>query len=168
MRLLPKHLGFKERLAHAPIQSRGRTRPSQFSRIHHEESFCFKLEPVPGVLVLGDSLIDGKIHLPPLADLAVGDLALSEPLFTVRKHQAFRPVSTTAAFNTSIYGADGSLEPSQYTNKRLIGRSVWNSKWKLVIPGKGLLNDPNQGLSKFINSVKDVKLYFITYSYSGN
>ena len=94
--------------------------------------------------------------------------SLSEPLFTIRKHQAFRPVSTTAAFNTSIYGADGFLQPSQYTNKRLIGRSVWNSKWKLIIPGKGLLNDPNQGLTKFINSVKDVKLYFITYSYSGN
>jgi len=94
--------------------------------------------------------------------------SLSEPLFTVRKHQAFRPVSTTAAFNTSIYGANGALEPSQYTNKRLIGRSVWNSKWKLVIPGNTLLSDPNQGLSRFINSVKDVKLYFVTYSYSGN
>jgi len=94
--------------------------------------------------------------------------SLSEPLFTVRKHQAFRPVSTTAAFNTDIYGAGGSLQPSEYTNKRLIGRSVWNSKWKLVIPGQALLNDPNDGLNRFINSVKDVKLYFITYSYSGN
>ena len=94
--------------------------------------------------------------------------SLTEPLFTVRKHQAFRPVSTTAAFNTSIYGANGALEPSQYTNNRLIGRSVWNSKWKLVIPGNTLLSDPNQGLNQFINSVKDVKLYFITYSYSGN
>jgi len=94
--------------------------------------------------------------------------SLTEPLFTVRKHQAFRPVSTTAAFNTSIYGANGALQPSQYTNNRLIGRSVWNSKWKLVIPGNTLLNDPNQGLTQFINSVKDIKLYFITYSYSGN
>jgi hypothetical protein len=94
--------------------------------------------------------------------------SLTEPLFTVRKHQAFRPVSTTAAFNTSIYGADGALQPSQYTNSRLIGRSVWNSKWKLVIPGTTLLSDPNQGLTQFINTVKDVKLYFITYSYSGN
>jgi len=94
--------------------------------------------------------------------------SLSEPLFAVRKQQAFRPVSTTAAFNTSIYGADGALQPSQYTNQRLIGRSVWNSKWKLVIPGYTLLNDPNQGLARFINSVNDIHLYFITYSYSGN
>jgi len=94
--------------------------------------------------------------------------SLSEPLFAVREHQAFRPVSTTSVFNTSIYGADGSLEPSQYTNNRLIGRSIWNSKWKLVIPGKTLLNDPNAGLTRFINSVKDIHLYYITYSYSGN
>src|SRR5262249_24392138 len=84
--------------------------------------------------------------------------SLSEPLFAVRKHQAFRPVSTTSVFTTSIYGATGSLQPSQYTNKRLIGRSVWNSKWKLVIPGASLLADPNLGLDRFIQSVKDVHL----------
>jgi len=94
--------------------------------------------------------------------------SLSEPLFAVRKQQAFRPVSTLQAFNTSIYGVSGSLQPSQYTNERLIGRSVWNSKWKLIIPGKTLLADPNQGLARFINSVKDIHLYFVTYSYSGN
>jgi hypothetical protein len=94
--------------------------------------------------------------------------SLSEPLFAVRKQEAFRPVSTTDAFDTSIYGATGSLEPSQYTNQRLIGRSIWNSKWKLVIPGQTLLADPNAGLARFINTVKDVHLYFVTYSYAGN
>ena len=94
--------------------------------------------------------------------------SLSEPLFGIREHEAFRPVSTTAAFNTSIYGATGGLQPSEYTNRRLIGRSIWNSKWKLVIPGKALLNDPTGGLDRFIASVKDIHLYFITYSYSGN
>ena len=94
--------------------------------------------------------------------------SLSEPLFAVREHQSFRPVSSTTVFNTGIYGANGALAPSQYSNSRLIGRSVWNSKWKLVIPGKNLLNDPNQGLSRFIASVKDIHLYWITYSYSGN
>jgi hypothetical protein len=94
--------------------------------------------------------------------------SLSEPLFAMREHQAFRPVSSTTVFNTSIYGATGALQPSQYTNNRLIGRSIWNSKWKLVIPGRTLLADPNQGLDSFIQTVKDVHLYFITYSYSGN
>jgi len=94
--------------------------------------------------------------------------SLTEPLFGVRKHQAFRPVSTTAAFSADIYGLGGSLQPSQFTNRRLIGRSVWNSKWKLVIPGDSLLQDPKEGLSRFIKTVKDVKLHFVTYSYSGN
>ncbi len=94
--------------------------------------------------------------------------SLSEPLFSIRKHQAFRPVSTTDAFTSGIYGAQGQLQPSQYTNNRLIGRSVWNSKWKLVIPGRTLLANPAQGLDRFIQSVKDVKLHFVTYSYAGN
>jgi hypothetical protein len=94
--------------------------------------------------------------------------ALSEPLFTLRKHQAFRPVSTAAVFGTDIYGNGGTLRPSQFTNRRLIGRSVWNSQWKLVIPGYTLLNDPNEGLDRFIRTVKDVKLHFVTYSFSGN
>jgi len=94
--------------------------------------------------------------------------SLTEPLFSVRKNQAFRPVSSTDAFNTSIYGGSGALLPSQFTNQRLIGRSIWNSQWKLVIPGKTLLVDPNDGLNRFIRSVKDVKLYFVTYSYAGN
>lgn len=93
--------------------------------------------------------------------------SLSEPLYAVRKDQAFRPVSTTAAFSTAIYGANALLR-SQYSNSRLIGRSIWNTKWKLVIPGNTLLNDPNQGLDRFIQSVTDVKLFFVTYSYAGN
>ena len=78
--------------------------------------------------------------------------SLSEPLYQIRKDQAFRPVSTTAAFSTSIYGGNA-LSRSQFTNARLIGRSIWNSKWKLVIPGKTLLNDPKQGLDRFVNTV---------------
>jgi hypothetical protein len=67
-------------------------------------------------------------------------------------------------------------------NSRLIGRSVWNTKWLLIIPGGTLLADAEKGLEQFIRGrelaygsgtydgqgVKDVKLYFLTYSYSGN
>ncbi len=92
---------------------------------------------------------------------------LSEPLFTRRKHQAFRPVPSADYFNLDIYYG-GDLLRSQYTNNRLIGRSVWNSQWKLVIPGRTLLNNPHEGLDRFIRTVKDIKLHFVTYSYSGN
>ena len=94
--------------------------------------------------------------------------SLTEPLFAIRKHQAFRPVSSTSVFTPSLYGDTGSLRRSQFTNNRLVGRSAWNSQWKLVIPGFTLLNDPNAGLDRFIQTVTDVKLHFVTYSYSGN
>lgn len=92
--------------------------------------------------------------------------SLTEELFAVRKHQAFRPVSNPNVFH--INGNTDSAELHQYTNRRLIGRSIWNSKWKLVIPGKTLLADPEEGLERFIRTVYDIRLHFVTYSYSGN
>ena len=93
--------------------------------------------------------------------------SLADDLYTIRKHAPFRPVSTTAAFGNEVYGRN-SLKLSQYTNNRLIGRSVWNTKWKIVIPGHALLNNPKEGLDRFIRTVDDVKLHFVTYSYAGN
>jgi hypothetical protein len=92
---------------------------------------------------------------------------LTESMFSVRKHQAFRPVSSASVFSYNIYSG-GSLASSQFTNSRLIGRSVWNSEWKLIIPGDTLLADPEEGLQRFIRTVNDIKLHFVTYSYSGN
>jgi hypothetical protein len=92
---------------------------------------------------------------------------LSEELFARRKHQAFRAVPSAEYFTPDIYYG-GDLLRSQYTNNRLIGRSIWNSQWKLVIPGRTLLNNPNEGLDRFIRTVNDIKLHFVTYSYSGN
>jgi len=95
--------------------------------------------------------------------------SLSEPLFAIRKHQAFRPVSSANVFGTLVvYWTGGELERSQYTNTRLLGRSAWNSRWKLVIPGQTLLNNPDEGLERLIRTLTDVKLFFHTYSYSGN
>lgn len=54
------------------------------------------------------------------------------------------------------------------TDSRLIGRSVWNTEWLLIIPGRMLNEDPSVGLTRFIAKVSDVKLVFSTYGYSGN
>ncbi len=64
---------------------------------------------------------------------------------------------------------------------RLIGRSVWNTRWLLIIPGVSLLGDADEGLERFINGqespigsgnrdgngIKDIKLFFQTYSHEG-
>jgi hypothetical protein len=96
------------------------------------------------------------------------DDSLTEPPFTIRKHQAFRPVSSSSFFSPDIYSGTGGLLRSQYTSNRLIGRSVWNSQWKIVIPGRTLFADPNEGIERFLRTVRDVRLHFVTYSYSGN
>ncbi|MGV3661367.1 MAG: malectin domain-containing carbohydrate-binding protein [Prosthecobacter sp.] len=64
---------------------------------------------------------------------------------------------------------------------RLVGRSVWNTRWLLIIPGGTFLNNADEGLQTFIfgkkvpgsptlrdgNGNQDIKLFFETYSYSG-
>jgi hypothetical protein len=86
--------------------------------------------------------------------------SLSEQPWIQRKHQAFRPVSDPAFFYSNI--------PAEYTNSRLIGRSVWNTRWKIVIPAYSLLSDEKEGLNRFVASVKDIQLFLRTYSNSGN
>ena len=85
---------------------------------------------------------------------------MSEQPWILRKHQAFRPVSDPAFFYSTM--------PSEFTSARLVGRSVWNSSWKLVIPANTLLSNERDGLNRFVASVKDIELFLRTYSHSGN
>ena len=85
---------------------------------------------------------------------------LNEQLWITRKHQAFRAVDDPAYFYSSM--------PSEFTNSRLISRSAWNTRWKIVIPAYSLLNNEQVGLDRFVQSVSDIKLFLRTYSNSGN
>ena len=111
---------------------------------------------IPTPFNIGGSDFDSKM-------LFQSSDSLTELMFNVRKHQAFRPVS-----DASIFAEGPILPPSNIINNRLIGRSVWNSSWKLVIPGKALLYDANEGLDILIRTLKDIKIHFETYSFSGN
>ena len=53
-------------------------------------------------------------------------------------------------------------------DQRLIGRSVWNTQWLLIIPGASLLNDPNAGIQAFMSTVDDIQLNISTTGYSGD
>jgi hypothetical protein len=85
---------------------------------------------------------------------------LSEQPWILRKHQAFRPVNDPAFFYGTV--------PAEFTSSRLVGRSVWNSSWKIVIPANTLLNNETDGLNRFVASVKDIEIFLRTYSHSGN
>ena len=60
---------------------------------------------------------------------------------------------------------DSAEEPT--TDIRLLGRSIWNTEWLLIIPGATLNADPNTGLDRFVDQVSDIKLIFDTYGQSG-
>jgi hypothetical protein len=85
---------------------------------------------------------------------------LTEQPWILRKHQAFRAVDDAAFFYGGLRAEFGS--------SRLVGRSVWNTQWKIVIPAYGLLNDEQAGLDRFAATVDDIKLFLRTYSNSGN
>ncbi len=93
-------------------------------------------------------------------DFWTGSNSLSEGFLTPRKHQAFRAVDHPFYFFTPL--------TSDFTNRRLVGRSAWNTGWKIVIPANTLLNDTAEATRRFLRSIRDVKLYLRTYSYSGN
>ena len=85
---------------------------------------------------------------------------LNEKPWIIRKHQAFRAVADKELFNAA--------PPLEYSSNRLIARSAWNTRWKIVIPAINLLTDEKAALDRFVSSVTDVQLYLRTYSHSGN
>jgi hypothetical protein len=104
----------------------------------------------------------GRLNEPdwiPLIDEVAGGFA------AIRKYPSLR-----------AYHDSGQFDADQLcTNSRLVGRSVWNTQWLLIIPASTLHSDTEHALKWFIdgadgdgNGVKDIKLLLQTYSYSGN
>ena len=115
------------------------------------------------------TVLDQLLPLP--SGLGAADLTpLMSSVGERRRHSAFR----------AHHDAGNFTEDELCTNARLIGRSVWNTDWVLIIPGRSLLSDPNEGLNRFIHGalqpdgtrdghgITDIRLYFQTYSYSGD
>ena len=90
--------------------------------------------------------------------------SLSDTFADVRRFSSFRAFHD----NGSSVPEEIIIDQETITDSRLIGRSVWNTDWMLIIPGGTFLFDPNQGLDTFIDSVSDIKIFFQTYAYSGN
>lgn len=97
--------------------------------------------------------------------------SLSETFGQIRRFSSFRAYPTEAG--SPFNPAETNL------SSRLVGRSVWNRRWLLIIPGGTLLNDPNEGLERLIHGrllpgglrdgdgIDDIQLFFQTYAYSG-
>ncbi len=100
--------------------------------------------------------------------------SLREPMANIRRFASFRAYHDRGQFD----------EAETHNNGRLVGRSVWNTRWLLIIPGRTLLADPVEGIARFIhgalisgdrdsgdrdgNGVDDILIFFQTYSIGGD
>ena len=106
--------------------------------------------------------------------------SLPESLAQIRRHAAFRAFK--ANDESEFYNDNAAIDlSSSISNSRLVGRSVWNTQWLLIIPGRSLLADPDEGLNRLIygagtgdgpikrdgNGIKDIRILFHTYSIPG-
>ena len=107
---------------------------------------------IPTPFVINDGNLASPGFIPTLNGVD-GDFS------AIRRHGDFR-----------MYHDDGNPQADDselILNSRLIGRSVWNSDWLLIIPGANLSADPKTGLTGLAESVSDIKLHFKTYSQQG-
>ena len=113
-------------------------------------------------------VVDQIIPMPfPLSDTQLSDpdwIPVTDMRESGQDFLALRRHSRMRAYPVS--GEQG-WEAQLQADSRLIGRSVWNREWMLVIPGASLSADADEGLENFIESVTDILFTFQTYSYEG-
>ena len=110
-------------------------------------------------------LVDQKIPVP----FPIGNSDLNNPGWIPQNDSLSGTFIDLRRYSSYLATSDTTFdEENTTTDSRLIGRSVWNTRWLLIIPGGTLLNDPSAGLDRFVADVSDITLYFSTYSFGGN
>ena len=112
------------------------------------------------------NIVDQRLPVPYKASTSTLDRSNYNPIIDnindrygdTRRFSAFR-----AHHNSTGEGA----EDDMVYDSRLVGRSVWNTEWVLIIPGRSLNYDGNEGITRLINQISDIELYFDTYGMSG-
>jgi hypothetical protein len=140
--------------------------PSFDSLATREFNVVDQVLPVP--FPIGNNQLTDPNYIPALD-------SLDNSFAQIRRFSRFRAYHDDPATGAEEFPTD-QLE----LTTRLVGRSVWNTRWMLIIPGGTFLNDPDEGLRTFIfgqpvpgtnerdgNGVTDIKLFFQTYAYSG-
>jgi len=111
-------------------------------------------------------ILDQKLPVPfPIGSADLGSPewipmvdTLSEEYAALRRYSSFRAYHDSGQFDAKETVSDS----------RLIGRSVWNTRWLLIIPAGTLHSDRQKALDTFINGVTDIEVFFQTYAYSGD
>lgn len=131
------------------------------------------------------NVVDQKIPIP----LPVSQSNLRDPSWIPLRDSVNGNIAEIRRYSSFRAFHDAGFNPDQMSfDSRLVGRSVWNTRWLLIIPGGTFLADQTDGLDTFIyglksasgpatdsrgnrrdgNGVGDIKLSFQTYAISGN
>ncbi len=113
------------------------------------------------------NVVDQQVPVP----LPSVDAALDRCSFTPLLDSLNGRIGSPRRFSSfrAYHNAEAEVDLDELVyDTRLVGRSVWNTEWLLIIPGLTLNSDPNEGLDRFIDQVTDIKLIFSTYGFSGN
>jgi hypothetical protein len=144
-----------------PVGSDVLRSPTRFEGVTREWKILDQLLPVPFPLSAGDLSNPGWV---PVIDSVQGQF------WGIRRYGRFRAYHDSGNFTAA----------ETISDSRLIGRSVWNTRWLLIIPAGTLHSNREEGLQRFINGgllpngqrdgngVTDIKIFFQTYAYSGN
>lgn len=122
--------------------------------------------PSPDVVRVWN-VLDATIPVPHQAQTSQLDSSGWIPLLDGLNGRLGEP-RRVSSFLASYFGEDDPEGATTIQDRRLIGRSVWNTQWILIIPGRSLNADPDVGLDRFIDQVRDIRLALQTYGYSGN
>ncbi len=133
------------------------------------------------------TVVDQRIPVP----FPIGNNELNDQLWSPRRDSLSDPIGGIRRFSSfQAFHDSGSFNEDQVTTEsRAIGRSVWNTRWMLIIPGGTLLADSDEGLDTLIYGqptggeggvldpegvvrdgagISDILLFFQTYALSGN
>ncbi len=106
---------------------------------------------------------------------ALADEDLEDPNWTPLTDMlsgGFDEVRRFGSFRAYDYDPNAPFGDQTTGDSRSVARSVWNTRWLLIIPGGTLLADPREGVDKLIGTpddpgVTDILIFFKTYAYSG-
>jgi hypothetical protein len=128
-----------------------------------------QLIPAPFLLTDNDPALLDPAFLPTVDTLGSGNFAYGQ----------LRLFPQMRAYHDGVNGGYNSSDTSMMSS-RLIGRSVWNTRWLLIIPGSTFNgSNPSSGLNQLINGrlvngvrdgngISDIRIRFDTSGYSGN
>ena len=125
---------------------------------------------IPAPYAIGSYELDDDAWMP---SLSYADWQGQDAAVKIRRHPSFR----------AYFATENAEEPSDdgLDATRLIGRSVWNTRWLLIIPAGAMNSDREKAISTFVRGcdvdrdgrldqcpVRDIRIGFRTYSQAGN